>query len=71
MSLPTMTNIDEKQEPPEFITKLVDMMNVMASCIKNYPEYIGWNEENNEVNVRDVKKMTEQLLPKYFRHRRF
>ena len=47
------------------------MMQVPPYLTQNYQDVVYWNEDETEIIVKDLKKAADEVLPKYFRHRKF
>lgn len=39
--------------------------------MESHRNIISWNESENEIVIKDVKKMSDIVIPAYFRHAKY
>lgn len=65
-----MKPLETHLKTSEFISKLVDMMDVNYEIIQKFPSHIGWSKGGDEVIVSQLQELEETVLPVYFRHKK-
>ena len=59
-------NIHKKIQRKTFLSLLYDILNDSA-----YNEFISWNSKGNGIIIFNINKLSEIVLPKYFKHNKY
>ena len=56
----------KNKKTESFLSKLFDILNDV-----NYNKIISWDKEGNKIIIFDVVKLCNEILPKFYKHRKY